>query len=347
MKRSVCIRLSNHVKPKSEKCEMEQFIHVPVNLGQALLDLLSFAKRMTEMTGMTWVPSRRGVTFRSLHHIPINQGSAMKYDETFLQHSHSVIAQHWRNWTRKGSLGSTIACFCRWVWKQAALHQAYQDWNLTCIVIVNHQLFQHQHTSSNYILQLQSAPNQMREELSNEKFKMFVGTFWLARLEALSGSVGSGQFGCFRFDGFWTLSSRVWGIVKAASPAGGRGVKWCRPVMVMRWRFEDVSDQRGTGYQLGSNIFKWCSIIPFVLEFNKERMVEEDIGIALQDRAETWQHPWQDSCVVLWKTRRKFRFFLMLWLLSCACSRHMLKLNDHHGVANMLKLNNPPDASMW
>ncbi len=29
---------------------MEEFIHVPVNLSQALLDLLVFAKRMTEMT---------------------------------------------------------------------------------------------------------------------------------------------------------------------------------------------------------------------------------------------------------------------------------------------------------
>lgn len=46
-------------------------------------------------------------------------------------------------------------------------------------------------------LQLQSVPNQMREELGNEKFKVFVGTFWLTRLEAPSGSVGSGQVGCF------------------------------------------------------------------------------------------------------------------------------------------------------
>ena len=33
---------------------------------------------------------------------------------------------------------------------------------------------------------------------------------------------------------------------------------------------------------------KWCTI-PFVLEFNKERMAEDDMEIALQDRAETWQ----------------------------------------------------------
>ena len=35
---------------KGERCAMEEFIHVPVNLSQALLDLLAFAKRMTEMT---------------------------------------------------------------------------------------------------------------------------------------------------------------------------------------------------------------------------------------------------------------------------------------------------------
>jgi len=35
---------------KSKKCEMEEFTHLPANLNQALLDLLSFVKRMTEMT---------------------------------------------------------------------------------------------------------------------------------------------------------------------------------------------------------------------------------------------------------------------------------------------------------
>ena len=34
--------------------------------------------------------------------------------------------------------------------------------------------------------------------------------------------------------------------------------------------------------------FKWC-VIPFVLEFDKERMAEDDMEIALQDRAETCQ----------------------------------------------------------
>ena len=62
-----------------------------------------------------------------------------------------------------------------------------------------------------------------------------------------------------------------------------------------------MSDQRGTGYQLGSSMFKWCMIcmIPFVLEFNKERMAEDDGEIALKDRAETWQRCGEDLTQML------------------------------------------------
>ena len=48
-------------------------------------------------------------------------------------------------------------------------------------------------------------------------------------------------------------------------------------------------------------MFKWCMIcmIPFVLEFNKERMAEDDGEIALKDRAETWQRCGEDLTQML------------------------------------------------
>ena len=52
-------------------------------------------------------------------------------------------------------------------------------------------------------------------------------------------------------------------------------------------------------------------------------MAEDDMEIALQDRAEAWQrcdmhqtHPSQDSCIVLLKTKIVFFFYYALaWFL--------------------------------
>ena len=66
------------------------------------------------------------------------------------------------------------------------------------IVNVTVRLFQHHNIHqllASTTLQLLSVPNQMRKELGNQQFKMFVGTFWLTRLEAPLDLLDPGSLG--------------------------------------------------------------------------------------------------------------------------------------------------------
>ena len=160
----------------------------------------------------------------------------------------SVIAQHWRNWTRKGSSGSAIDCFCGWDWKQAALHQTYQDCHLSCTyshcqsAIISTSTLQSMNCNCK-VFRIKCGRS-LATKNANCSLEPFGSHVWRRILDLLD----PGRLGAFDLTSAFQPSLRH---CQSCFSGWSKRCQMVSTVMVMQWRFEDVSDQRGTGYQLG------------------------------------------------------------------------------------------------
>lgn len=167
----------------------------------------------------------------------------------------------------------------------------------------------------------------MREELGNEKFKVFVGTFWLTRLEAPSGSVGSGQVGVLL----------IWRPLIAFQSS----LRHCQNCFCgLRKRCEMVS----TGH--GDAVTFWGCVRSKRI-WHRVQVVYYTICSWIRQGEDGWrwhgncptrsgrnlsavQHQHASNASLTRQLRSTFEnknsvvIVLMLWLLSCACSRNML-----------------------
>ena len=114
---------------------IEQFIYVLCSILARLCSIFLPLPREWRKW-LEWSESPRGAESISGLSITSQQTKETRWNIS-AAFTHTEIAQNWRNWARKGSRGSAIDCICGWVCAQAALHQAYQDWHLSCIAIVN------------------------------------------------------------------------------------------------------------------------------------------------------------------------------------------------------------------